>query len=144
MVAVIVFGSIGTYFLLPKEPSLTDIDLSQTTVEQTAPSTDTLQVTSEPQEVKPEIQQQLTSDPDSETLNGKGTIDLGYGIYTGELKNGKPHGYGKITYKTKSKIISSKDFIANPGDTFEGDFRDGKISGLGYWDHDGNKTAVKP
>ena len=76
--------------------------------------------------------------------SSKGTIDLGYGSYTGELKNGKPHGYGTITYKTSTKIVPSKDFIANPGDTFEGDFRDGKISGLGYWTHDGNQTAVKP
>lgn len=76
--------------------------------------------------------------------NGKGTVNLGYGTYTGDLKNGKPHGYGKITYKTSRKIVSSKDFVANPGDTFEGEFRDGKISGLGYWKHDGNETAVKP
>lgn len=74
----------------------------------------------------------------------KGTVDLGYGTYTGDLKNGKPHGYGTITYKKSHKIVSSKDFVANPGDTFEGDFRDGKINGLGYWNHDGNKTAVKP
>lgn len=76
--------------------------------------------------------------------NGKGTVNLGYGSYTGDLKNGKPHGYGTITYQTSCKIVPSKDFIANPGDTFEGEFRDGKISGLGYWEHNGNKTAVKP
>ena len=76
--------------------------------------------------------------------SGRGTVNLSYGTYTGELKNGKPHGYGTITYNTNWKIVSSKDFIANPGDTFEGEFRDGKISGLGYWKHDGNTTAVKP
>ena len=77
-------------------------------------------------------------------LNGRGTVDLGYGTYTGDLKNGKPHGHGVIKYKKATKIVNSKDFIANPGDTFDGDFRDGKISGLGYWKHDGNETAVKP
>lgn len=76
--------------------------------------------------------------------NGRGTVDLGYGTYTGDLKNGKPHGYGTITYKKEQKIVPSKDFVAQPGDTFEGEFRDGRISGLGYWNHDGNKTAVKP
>lgn len=74
----------------------------------------------------------------------RGTVKLSYGTYTGELKNGKPHGYGTITYSTSWKIVSSKDFIADPGDTFEGEFRDGKISGLGYWKHGGNTTAVKP
>lgn len=76
--------------------------------------------------------------------SGRGTVNLSYGTYTGELKNGKPHGYGTITYNTSCKIVSSKDFVANPGDTFEGEFRDGKISGLGYWKHGGNTTAVKP
>lgn len=77
-------------------------------------------------------------------VNGRGTVNLGYGKYTGDLKNGKPHGYGKITYTKSTKIVNSKDFVANPGDTFEGEFRDGKISGQGYWTHDGNQTVVKP
>lgn len=77
-------------------------------------------------------------------LNGRGTVNLGYGTYTGDLKNGKPHGYGTITYTKSTKIVSSKDFVASPGDTFEGDFRDGRISGQGYWTHDGNQTVVKP
>lgn len=83
-------------------------------------------------------------DPAPKVLNGRGTVDLGYGTYTGDLKNGKPHGYGTITYTKSHKIVSSKDFVASPGDTFEGEFRDGRISGLGYWKHDGNQTAVKP
>ena len=90
---------------------------------------------------------EATKEPEATTpqvLDGKGTIDLGYGTYHGDLKNGKPHGYGTITYKEKHQIVSSKDFIANPGDTFEGEFRDGRISGLGYWKHDGNQTAIKP
>ena len=77
-------------------------------------------------------------------LNGRGTVNLGYGTYTGDLKNGKPHGYGTITYTKSTKIVSSKDFVASPGDTFEGDFRDGRISGQGDWTHDGNQTVVKP
>lgn len=76
--------------------------------------------------------------------NGKGTVDLGYGTYTGDLKNGQPHGYGTITYRQRHRIVSSKDFYANPGDRFEGDFRDGRISGIGYWYHDGEQTAIKP
>lgn len=77
-------------------------------------------------------------------VNGHGKIDLGYGIYVGDLKNGKPHGHGVITYKTARKIVDSKDFVAQPGDEFEGDFRNGRISSLGYWKHNGNQTAVKP
>lgn len=82
--------------------------------------------------------------PLKKVANGKGTVNLGYGTYRGDLKNGKPHGYGKITYKKSTRIVPSKDFVANPGDTFEGEFRDGRISGIGYWSHGGNQTAVKP
>ena len=78
------------------------------------------------------------------TLPG-GSINLGYGVYYGESKNGKPHGYGKIVFKRTHRIISSKDYVANPGDTYEGEFRNGVPSGgMGYWKHDGDITAVKP
>lgn len=76
---------------------------------------------------------------------GDGGINLGYGVYYGESKNGKPHGYGKIVFKRTHRIISSKDYVANPGDTYEGEFRNGVPSGgMGYWKHDGDITAVKP
>lgn len=91
-------------------------------------------------EEKPEVIQK----ENNALVTGRGTIKLSYGSYTGDLKNGKPHGYGVITYTKSQKIVPSKKFVANPGDKFEGDFRDGKISGLGYWIHEGNKTVVKP
>lgn len=103
------------------------------TVAVTPPVVDTLK--KEPEKPEPKTPKPLT---------GKGTVNLKYGVYTGDLKDGKPHGNGTITYKMSCKIVPSKDFVANPGDTFEGEFRDGKISGLGYWKHDGDETAVKP
>jgi hypothetical protein len=96
-------------------------------------------------ELKPEKKPEPIVEPKPVTNPTYGTVNLGYGTYTGDLKNGKPHGHGIITYTKSTKIVNSKDFIANPGDTFEGDFRDGRISGgIGYWSHDGNQTAVKP
>ena len=77
--------------------------------------------------------------------NGYGKVNLGYGVYTGDRKNGKPHGHGTIKYTARHKIVPSKDFEANPGDEFEGDFREGRVSGnIGYWKHDGNVTGIKP
>lgn len=73
-----------------------------------------------------------------------GTVNLGYGVYTGDLKNGKPHGHGTIKYKKSHKIVSSQEYIANPGDEFEGDFRNGIPSGgIGYWKHDGDITGMQ-
>lgn len=77
--------------------------------------------------------------------NGVGRANLGYGTYYGELKNGVPHGHGTITYTRSTRIVNSKDFQAQRGDKFEGEFRNGKISGgMGYWYHNGDITAVKP
>ena len=74
-----------------------------------------------------------------------GTVNLGYGTYTGDLKGGKPHGHGTIVYSTSHKIVNSADYYASRGDKFEGDFRDGRISGgMGYWYHDGDITAINP
>lgn len=75
--------------------------------------------------------------------NGWGKENLGYGIYEGYRKNHKPHGHGTIRYTKSHQIVSWKDFTASPGDTFEGEFRDGKITGMGYWKHNGNVTAIQ-
>lgn len=111
------------------------------TVDSVKVDTPAIAVSPKPEEV---IKEEKKPEQTPQVQNGKGTVNLKYGTYTGDLKNGKPHGYGKITYKASHQIVSSKDFVANPGDTFEGEFRDGKISGLGYWKHDGDETAVKP
>lgn len=142
--AVLVLGGGGyglySYLNGDKEP--------ETVVEQpkpVAPETPKDTATIAPEEPKVATPEPKRVDPKPTTpQNGRGTVDLGYGTYTGDLKNGKPHGYGTITYKKEQKIVPSKDFVAQPGDTFEGEFRDGRISGLGYWNHNGNKTAVKP
>lgn len=99
------------------------------------------------QETKPATSQPTTptSIAPKPVKNGAGSVNLGYGKYVGDLKDGKPHGHGTITYTKSHQIVSSKDFVANPGDKFEGEFRDGRISGgIGYWYHDGDITAIKP
>lgn len=74
-----------------------------------------------------------------------GTVNLGYGTYTGDLKNGQPHGHGTIVYSTNHKIVNSADYVAKRGDKFEADFRDGRVSGgIAYWYHDGDITAINP
>lgn len=134
VLAVLAAGGGGAYYMMSGK--------SETKVEEPAPVFEEPVVTEE-KEVTPEPEKPK-DDEVKKPINGKGTVDLGYASYTGDLKNGKPHGYGTLTYKKSQKIVPSKDFVAKPGDTFEGEFRDGKISGLGYWKHDGNQTVVKP
>lgn len=72
-----------------------------------------------------------------------GTVRVAYGSYTGDLRNGKPHGHGTVKFSTTYTINSS--IVAHAGDSYEGEFRDGRISGgPGYWSHDGDKKYVNP
>lgn len=142
VVVVAALGGGGWYFFSQGDKPPVEVNDGPTT-DSIAP-VDTTAVPTGGAVTKESVETTGEEEPVTKVVNGRGTVDLGYGTYTGDLKNGKPHGYGVITYKTSHKIVSSKDFVANPGDTFEGEFRDGRISGLGYWKHDGNETAVKP
>lgn len=143
VVVVAALGGGGWYFL-SKGGGKQPVEVNDGPTTDSIAPVDTTAVPTDGAETKESVETTGEEEPVTKVVNGRGTVDLGYGTYTGDLKNGKPHGYGVITYKTSHKIVSSKDFVANPGDTFEGEFRDGRISGLGYWKHDGNETAVKP
>ncbi len=53
-----------------------------------------------------------------------------WGTYSGEMKNGKPHGTGKFVF-TKKHVINSHDRkkrMANPGEYIQGQFVNGEIT----------------
>lgn len=55
--------------------------------------------------------------------------NLGYGSFSGPLKNGKPNGMGTLRYTT-SHLIDSRDpkgRVAQPGDYVTGEWKDGKL-----------------
>ena len=143
VVVVAALGGGGWYFI-SSQGDKPPVEVNDGPTTDSIAAVDTTAVSTGGSETKDPVETTGEGEQVTKVIDGRGTVDLGYGTYTGDLKNGKPHGYGVITYKTSHKIVSSKDFVANPGDTFEGEFRDGRISGLGYWKHDGNETAVKP
>lgn len=54
-------------------------------------------------------------------------VDLGYAVWKGDTKNGKPHGYGTMTYKS-DHLVDSRDpeeTYAAAGDKMEGEYRNG-------------------
>lgn len=106
---------------------------------------DTANKPQKPVEVDPKPKQEPQPSPTPVPPRPKG-INLGYGTYKGESLNGKPHGHGTITYTQTHRVVSSKDFIAEPGDRYEGEFRNGQVSGgAGYlYRKDGNIEAIKP
>lgn len=54
-----------------------------------------------------------------------GKLDLGYATYTGDIKNGKPDGIGKMRFKRSHRIDSNT--MAEAGDVFDGTYTDGHI-----------------
>ena len=60
---------------------------------------------------------------------GNGELTLSYGKYSGAIKNGYPHGQGKLIY-TKTRIINRHDMKsreATPGDYIIGEFYNGFV-----------------
>lgn len=72
----------------------------------------------------------------------KGTLDLGYGKYAGDIVDGKPDGAGVLTYTKQQKVVSTKDVVAEPGERIEGVFENGKASFVTLYRKDGNTVKV--
>lgn len=87
-------------------------------------------------------QQTTTTTTRQPTDPNYGTVKVSYGKYTGYLQNGKPHGHGTVVFTSSYKF--AEGISASPGDKYEGAFRNGRISGMGYLYHDGNQTTVRP
>ena len=68
------------------------------------------------------------------------TVNLGYGKYTGALKNGKPEGQGRIVYTQSHRIAKydDKGRVAQPGESVSGVFHNGEITIGKYFDTNGN------
>lgn len=66
-----------------------------------------------------------------------GTLSLGYGTWTGGIKNGKMDGKGAIVFTSPHRIPGSSHF-ANPGERLEATFTNGQIERGKLYDSDGN------
>lgn len=72
----------------------------------------------------------------------KGTLNLSYGKYAGDIVNGKPDGAGVLTYTKQQKVVNTKDVVAEPGERIEGVFENGKPSFVTLYKKDGNTVRV--
>lgn len=72
--------------------------------------------------------------------NGNGTLNLSYGTYKGETKNGYPHGQGRLTYTTSRQINKNdiKGRVAKEGDYVVGEFFNGFVVYGKHYDSEGN------
>lgn len=69
-----------------------------------------------------------------------GTSRLSYGTYTGQIKNGRPHGQGRLVYKTSRQIsrFDTKGRIAQAGESVQGTFVNGFFTIGKHYDANGN------
>lgn len=69
-----------------------------------------------------------------------GSLRLSYGKYSGGIKNGYPHGQGRLTYSTSRQINRNdmKGRTANAGDYIIGEFFNGFVVYGKHYDSDGN------
>jgi hypothetical protein len=77
--------------------------------------------------------------------SSSGTLNLGYGTYTGQIKNGKANGSGKLVFKT-SHILSEYDKTqkrtAEPGDYVEGQFENNNFYSGKWFGKDNNQKGA--
>ena len=81
-----------------------------------------------------------TAAPKTSTASSNGTLRLSYGKYSGAIKNGYPHGQGRLTY-TRSRQINRNDAkgrTANAGDYVIGEFYNGFLVYGKHYDSAGN------
>lgn len=73
-----------------------------------------------------------------------GVISLGYGTWTGGIRNGKPDGKGRITFTATHKVDKHSSAEANPGDYFVATYDNGELISGRLYDSDDNllKTII--
>ena len=73
-----------------------------------------------------------------------GTVSVTGGSYSGELKRGQPHGMGTIRYNSRTLIDSrdTKKRYAEAGQSFTGQFRDGRLLQGKLFDSNGNQIET--
>lgn len=67
------------------------------------------------------------------------SLNLGYGTWYGTVKNGKPHGKGKLVFSSQHKVDRKTEIVADPGDYFEAVYENGQLISGSLFDNSGNK-----
>lgn len=73
-----------------------------------------------------------------------GKLQLGYGTWTGGIRNGKPDGKGKLVFNSTHRVDRSTSQEANPGDYFIATYDNGDLISGKLYDSAGNllKTII--
>ncbi|MDR0864195.1 MAG: hypothetical protein LBO74_04590 [Candidatus Symbiothrix sp.] len=94
----------------------------------------------EPQEIAQPIEKSKTEPVPSVSQSNHGKVSVSGGSYTGELKEGKPHGQGTLTYNAQI-LIDERDMkqrYAEKGQHITGQFYNGRLVQGKLFDSDNN------
>ena len=105
-------------------------------------------VTAQPKRGEPLVavcQYVVKKEPEVKKTEGVavGNLNLGYATYKGDVKNGKPHGNGTMTFKKRQMIPGTFDVQAYPGEQVIGVWRDGNINLGTLYQTNGNQVVIK-
>lgn len=70
-----------------------------------------------------------------------GSYNYGYATYSGQLKDGKPNGRGKLVF-TAPHSDNLRNYSAEPGDYIEGNFTNGGLDNGSLYKKDGSKVKT--
>ena len=115
----------------PVVEEITQVENSDTVAVEVA----TVEEVAEPENIPSESEVKETP-----IISGAGELTLSYGRYSGAIKNGYPHGQGKLTY-TKARVINRNDMKsreAKPGNYIIGEFHNGFVVYGKLYDSNGN------
>ena len=152
---VVLLALIGGFFVLgkgetkpdPESTAVLPVDSDNIKAEQhRADSIEAAQIAAEQQRIKDSLDAAAKTDEQKKNESkpivsqpdpvSSGTIDLGYAIFKGTLKNGKPDAVnGRLIFKVAHQIDSrdSKQRMAEAGDYIIGEFSEGHlVQGIWY------------
>jgi hypothetical protein len=130
----------------PETPILTDsVSVDTITITHTETRVDTVKIErTVEKETTPTTQETTTTTTvttkTTGNTTGSGTLKLSYGQYTGAIRNGYPHGQGRLTYTTTRQINRNdvKGRTANAGEYIIGEFFNGFVVYGKHYDAEGN------
>ena len=85
----------------------------------------------------------VVTDSRTEPVAHTDRLNLGFATYEGDMRNGKAHGNGVMTFKTRHVIPGAKDDIeAQAGEYVQGAWRNGEVNLVTLFQKDGNKVKI--
>lgn len=118
------------------------VEIGTEVPEDTVPETPAVKEVKPTQQAKVATAAQTPAPTESTASKGvTGTYNFGYAMYTGQLKNGKPNGRGKLVF-TASHTDNVRNYKAETGYYIEGNFTNGLLDNGSLYTKEGSKVKT--